>query len=425
MESPIFAVIGHGNEEPLNYGARLPVPSGTTVITLTKPGQPFSEDDAKRMWESMYEDPIMFNNPVANKGEIERLTQIQMRIYEAGTPMPPLRFSPESHFQTREVGISSYKLLIAGIYKLPLPSKYLSNKSLVWSDAPKLLNKKEINQLYSGEANKQIREDIERLAGGNLNTRDLRVANLTNEALFSYPIEDVLAMNGPGIYYFFNCRYVKGLKAKLSNFITRVLTDIKNAKNEFDAVEPQLPSVELLSSGPAAAGAPSSSALSSMNKSLEKWKLPGYERWASYKYQIYLQLSRFEEYLKTIHRDDALPEDKLHYLRDALLEGSFLAGNHELRGADPLSNNVLRSTYNNIKALKGPESEFILSASKFRHPVALLKRKHLQLFDEEFGPLLTRLPITRQLSNEGQARYTRAGGKRKDRLRRKTRRRRC
>lgn len=392
METPVFAVIGHGNEEPVEFNERPPVPPGYKVVLLTKPGQPFSELNASYLWKKMVSEPNLFENPIAAKHEIEtdNPDDVQFRIYEEGAPMPDMRFYPNSFFRSERES----KILLAGIYRLPLPfpSLHTGSKSGLGT-ATSIITEEDINTLYSGDENRQIRADI--LARFGVTSRIYEIAGLVEgQPEFSYTIEEVLAMNGPGVYYFFNCRYVKGLQKKLDGFLGRLYLDIQKTKDKLELEMPEVP----------------------FSKNTQAIRELWFTRW----FIANQEISAFKNRLKELEgASSMLPEDKLRWLRNILLEGSLLPENNSLRGK-PSSNNNIRAFMNNYKQLKGPEKGFHLTVFNKQNILAELKRRHLALYDEEFGSLFRHLPMTRQKSSVGQEKYTRKGGKRKGR---KTRRR--
>jgi hypothetical protein len=383
MAAPVFAVIGHGNEEPVEYEERTKVPPGYTVVLLTKPGQPFAAMDASFLWEKMYNEPSLFQDPIANKALIETASAgNQLRIYEEGAPMPAMRYYPQSYFP--EPSRYASKLLLAGIYKLPLPYPHMESKSITGSTTG-ALTESQFQELYSGDANRILRENIQEIAGPRI-----LMYKLLDENLFMYKIEDLLAMNGPGVYYFFNCRYVKGLKAKIEDFIGRIRADYASVlRTTFP--EP------------------------TDSKDLSLWTSHGYAlRGVFNRFNLLLQ--------ELLQATNMLPEEKLPWLRNILLDGTYLEGDEELikiKEREVLSNANLMVTIDKVRALQGTQSGF-WHRDNVDHFLALQKRKYLQMFDEEFGPLLRRLPLTRQKSNLGQAKYTRTGGKQKRRSRQKT-----
>jgi hypothetical protein len=116
-----------------------------------------------------------------------------------------------------------------------------------------------------------------------------------------------------------------------------------------------------------------------------------------------------------------LPEEKLPYLRNVLLEGTFAEGNDLLQGREPFADNVFQTFKERYTALNSYAEGFGLTYEKLEFLLAPHRRRYVEMFDEEFGPLLARLPLTRSLSAAGQTRYSGTAGKRK-RIKRKTRR---
>jgi hypothetical protein len=271
MATPVYMLLGHGNEEVVEYDARLPVPEGYTVVLLSFPGQPLSTYEADRVWGVMASNPDLFRNPVENRVEIRKQTGIQMRIYEAGIPCPEMRYYPEGSMDLRgSYGqIAGKRYYPAGMYTLPVPFPSLDNQVYTGSYS---LPISQIPTLYSGDLNERIRTRLLELPVVN---DSIPIASLKS---VEYPIHDVLTFAGPGIYYFFNCRYVKGLNDRFQAFIHQIVTDLKALK-----------SVET------------------------------YEEIQSIVDILVLQLERLKA-------DGRKPEDKLSVLRSLLLPGSGLPG---------------------------------------------------------------------------------------------------
>ena len=403
-ETPVYAVIGHGSEEPIPFEERFVVPEGYTIVLLTKPGQPFSSDSAESVWETMFKNANLFTNPVANKQAIEESTNVSLRIYEPGSRIPDMRYNPESFFPYQPAPPSFIKghkplarpayILHAGIYKLPLEfgnfdSKRINGglmnhfsgyRALTYSHLTYL----QLQSLYSGDANKKILEKIIERFGATPPVE--RLKELT------YQIQDLLPMNGPGVYYFFNCRYVRGLQTKLFDFIDRYIAELKKQISRMDEKMPPEP------------------------KTKEESMI--YSQWRSFWYLLYRDFGSIRDLLTELRTaSNMLPEEKLLWLRNILLNGSYLEGNNSLKGAAPIENEALQNTVTRMLALE--------RVPNHNHFFAPINRIFLKEFDEEFGTLQTRLHAIRTMSNVAQKKYN--GGKRKTKRKtnqRKTRRRR-
>jgi hypothetical protein len=387
MATPVFAVVGHGNEEPVPFNDRPIVPEGYTVVLLTKPGLPYTGENAGRLWESMYYTPDLYRNPVVNKEEIEARTYNHLRIYEEGSPMPAMRYYPHAvHEGTKETNA-------AGIYKLPLSFPSIRAQGIMFEDLTKDKNRtltaKEFQDLYSGNENRQIREKIIEVAGN-----PPSVQKIINKDFF-YAIEDVLAMNGPGVYYFMNCRYVK-IKQRIDNFVQRVFEDIEREIQELIALEP----TDLDS--------------------------PQHRRWAIELGGFDYLLSEFRNKLKYLRKPGGenfaatrLVEDKLPAIRKVLVERTSEEGNTVYK-TYRFSDNSARAGYNIMRSLN------VTKYNDYERAVGFLKKRYLKWFDDEFSPIMQFVPIARSRSEAGQAKYIRTvpaptGGKRKSRRNKKNR----
>jgi len=216
--TPVFALLGHGNEESIPYEERRPVPEGVTVVLFTEPGQPLPVWQAERIWDGMQENPELFQNPVANKARIQERTGTTLRIYESGAPLPAMIYYPEGSISLSD---GSTRYFPAGLYPIPVPFPTMAGMSIQKSGA---LVRENIEQLYSGDYNQRFRDlfKAELQQTGRVTLRKLRE--------FQFPIQTILQQ--PGVYYLLNCRFIKGLQDRVDTFLNHVLSRLVNGGHE-------------------------------------------------------------------------------------------------------------------------------------------------------------------------------------------------
>lgn len=215
--TPVFALLGHGNEAPIPYEDRERVPVGVTVVLFSAPGWPLPLYEAESIWGAMTDRPDLFQTPVQNKATIEDLLHMRMRIYEAGAPLPPMIFYPEGSMLSPG-GIPRY--YPAGVYKLPTTFPMMTAQSIQRIGG---LTRADINRLYSGEENQMFRDLFEPIL-----QRD-GVIPLQRLKEFQFPIHTLLTR--PGVYYLLNCRFVQGLKDRVDNFLRTIVSRISDGSN--------------------------------------------------------------------------------------------------------------------------------------------------------------------------------------------------
>jgi hypothetical protein len=291
------------------------------------------------LWDAMYTNPKRFQD--VREFKKNPTDSSNPRIYEAGSKLPDLRYNPQSTL--------GGNLFTSGIYQLPLQIDDWRNRHISKGQ----LNESDVNYIWSGHANETLRADIFRKFGPN----PLWQKEINNEDLFSFTIPQVLEMNGPGVYYFMNCRYMKGLKVKLHTLVDAYLKEVdpllakyKNIfnRNQYDAIN-------------------------------EK--------------RIRNEIKR----IKNIPYNFTSPEKKLPNIREQLSKVSTYN-----------ESNFANQTAKIIELEENEDRKEDL----FSYLFALLQRKYLEKFDQEFGYYLgPQLLATRALSNEAQARFT--GGKKR------------
>lgn len=341
--APVFAVIGHGNEETQEYEERFIVPDGYTVVLLTTSGQPLPAPIVNFLWSNMKENPSKFEDPIALKKTHSLVTT--PRIYEAGSKVPSLRYYPQSFMSGNYQNPS--RLYTSGIYKFPL--------EIIWDERfieKNMMSESEVDYIWSGDANKQLRSDIITKFG---KTPSL-YQDILSEQKFVYTIEEVLQMNGPGVYYFLNCRFVKGLGAKLHAFVKAYMDEFKEVEQLFTKYRKQLQGDE----------------------------------------EMAYELNHIQKTKETIQRildtptSSLIPEEKLPLIKIQLETNRFNNNNLD----DP----------NYIT-----ENDDVLNIIDYAF--GKLQKKYLAVFEEQFGTLPTRLLAMRTQSNLAQKKYN--GGKRK------------
>lgn len=217
--TPVFALLGHGNEESIPYEERRPVPEGVTVVLFTEPGQSLPVWQAELIWDGMRENPELFRDPVENKARIQELTGATLRIYQSGAPLPAMVYYPEGSVVS---AFGPTRYFPTGLYPIPVPFPTMAGKSIQKSGA---LVRENIEKLYSGEYNQRFRDlfESELQQTGRVTLRKLKE--------FQFPIQDILQQ--PGVYYLLNCRFIKGLQDRVDTFLKNVLSRIVNGGYEY------------------------------------------------------------------------------------------------------------------------------------------------------------------------------------------------
>lgn len=394
-----YIYLGHGNEDAVPYTERQIVPEGTIVVSFTKPGEGLEFQVSEKIIGAMHENDRLFQDPIRNKEEIERVTGQQIRIYEAGSLMPALYYYPVNDMPGTRGQINFYQ---SGIYQLPIPFHSLYD-TLV--NLP--LNNTKIENLYKGDLNDFLRRRLQSSEFQNEQGNFLLEKMLRGNT-FEYTASQLIEEMGSGVHYFLNCRGVKGLRQKLQTFTQEVVKDIDLRK---EALNSYIPDIQ-----------------NTFKNALE---------------YIHTKVIRdFKESL--LQRTTAnLPEKKLEGIRALFQSVPNPIENIYQNKDERKICQMIPKVCEKIRSIPTYEvlseyeiQQIVDEVFQQENPAAFdrnimkaliltpIQKKYIEIFNDLFGSLQARLPVTRQLSNAGQARYarTRTGGKQKKR--RKTLRRR-
>ena len=337
-----YVYIGHGNETTLPYEERQIVPEGHTIVLFRAPGRPLEGYVAKDIWKTMVDHPDLFHDPITNKKAIEDLLYDKIRIYPAGSRMPPMNYFPFSGMLT-----PPYDFYTGGIYTIPLPFK-----DLTYTPTNYIVSQSIIHEKYPGDLNKPIRDALLSLFKGK---KDLPLSILNT---LEYPIQDALSLTGPGVHYFFNCRYIKGLKMKMTGLIQEAIQELNVIINELIQHTKQMIMKY-------------KSPLTVLEYNPEIEELLGYKK-------------ELEEIQNHINRD--VPEDYLDKLRGFFLKDSFLED--EGRKTDTGEPNIISPE----------ELQNYLTGEKPEGRTLQFKRKYYQKYKDLFETLRKQINITRRKS---------------------------
>jgi hypothetical protein len=405
-ERTAYLYLGHGNEEAVPYEERKVVPEGSIVVSFTKPGEGIEFVVSDKIIRVMHENPALFQNPVANKDEIERLTGETIRIYEAGSLMPALHYFPLNDGPGRIVGQSN--VYRSGVYQLPFEFDTLYELPILRAPVTRDI----LRSVFKGSTNEFVLQTLLRTQEENVITRFYDIDKLRE---FQFPAYEILREVGSGVHYFLNCRGVRGLRKKLQTFVQDINGDIDNRKLEVDSYIP-------------------------MN-------IHGLYRKVFEKIHTYI-FDEFKDSLNNLHLDIPprttanLPENKLQPLYNLLAydpETPIVENPYKNKDMHTICNTMISTICDIVdkQKLQGiPEAmEGIqeMIAGLFQPPaipdkkrmadllLGPIKQKYVELFNMEFRPLRERLTVTRQMSSEGQARYVARGGRKTKKMKKQKR----
>lgn len=398
-EIDTYVYLGHGNEEAVPYEEREVVPEGSTVVSFTKPGEGIHSTVTNKIISIMRTNPGLFKDPVQNKEEIERITGEQIRIYKAGSLMPTLHYYPVNDGPGAR---GQWNFYASGVYKLPL--QYFNNLYETIKFSP--LDTTKLEGLFQGDPNQSL---LQTLLSGDFRNQSGR-PSLEKLQNFEYPAIDMI---GPGVHYFLNCRGVKGLRQRVETFFQDLVRDLDKREEDLNLYL-QLESVN-------------KEALEYIHRKVIN----------SFKQSLLALKPRVPALTS-----ENLAERKLEGIRK-LLESRApknVDNIYENKDNQKICTTMIPKICEKIRSLEVHQSNdiprsIVDEVFEQENPVAWdrsimtaliltpIQKKYAQIFDEIFGALQTSLPVTRQLSNSGQAQYatTRRGGKRKQKQKQKRR----
>ena len=197
-EIPVYFVLGHGQEVPIEYEERNVLPKGYTLITETECGKvTYLTHLRKLINASTHVDLSVFEKPT--KQALKDATGLDYFIYREGDPIPSMRFSAFSVFP--KLGYAT----LSGIHKLPIQP---GMPRVPIEKIPELSD-----EIFTKSAIFPKQKDIKTF--------------LQQKSYKEYPIIDLftfMKVNGPGVYYFPICRQISPFFTPEFDTLIEVLT---------------------------------------------------------------------------------------------------------------------------------------------------------------------------------------------------------
>lgn len=209
---PIYALMGHGNEDIVTP-VRIVVPAKTTIVMFAQCGESTYADKFCRLLD-LFRDKSnerLFNNPQLHLKELCRLIRVtfsDVKIYLPGMTMPNLSYDPFAVHPTNS--------LPCGVKEFPYVSSYFPRRPLVLqtneclhyevpiteTDVP---TPQQVNQLFEHSLYPTPADVMAAMASHGTKTME------GMSDTFFEPLIDTLHRIGPGIYYYSQCRSVPEL----------------------------------------------------------------------------------------------------------------------------------------------------------------------------------------------------------------------
>jgi hypothetical protein len=207
-----FLILGHGQEDIVDFNERPELPAGYTLVTIAECGVVTLEEDVCPLVEAFGQETNrhIFANPIANSTAIETFMRgKQIHIYTAGNKYPKLEIQYFLDWPTER----NTKITKSGTYKFPLdPAKFQIAPGATFMDRLfKLIGP------YKGFM-KGLPDDFspkEMFEGSMFPTLDFVEAAVNADPKpnssdlkeqLTKPLEEVFEAGGPGIYYYVVCR---------------------------------------------------------------------------------------------------------------------------------------------------------------------------------------------------------------------------
>jgi hypothetical protein len=100
--TPVYIMLGHGDEELLPPKYRLTVPRGITLVTITECGVLSYDSNIGRLMDVLHDlrtrRPDVIRDPRKHKLYLQRLLGFEIHVYKPGDQFPLLRYSSTSNF---------------------------------------------------------------------------------------------------------------------------------------------------------------------------------------------------------------------------------------------------------------------------------------------------------------------------------------
>lgn len=307
-------ILGHGFEEDIAFKDRDIMPPGYTLVALTDFGTPaiLSENCA---FMKAFADPSnlsIFEDPRTNKEWLSKLLgNRSIRIYEPGAAYPKLYASMVSQFKFNSTEMTYG---ISGVYDFPLPLKTLRAGT---EPCEENFDKVKIKQNYNFIENEaDIPRFINNAYGESLlPTKDQVTAifdrdkktKLTYEfdpnsldKLLTMSIKDIMAAQGPGIYYHVICRSIKKT-ASIDTFEELI-------KQIAEAIDQNFPHEEIASANGTSFSNPRA------NKYKEFLGIEGKQKWGSHINDVITYLKTDKRTVERMGYNDPKLDDLLSKL---------------------------------------------------------------------------------------------------------------
>jgi len=212
-----FLILGHGQEDVVDFEERPILPAGYTLITIAECGIITLEEDVCPLVEAFSQDinrPV-FLNPNAHKSSIEGFMRGKpIHIYRAGMKYPKLEIQFFLDWPTER----NTKIMKSGTYKFPLSAAdFQIGTGSTFSE--KMF--KMIGPYIGFMKNLPADFDAKLMFDGSiLPTTTTVVSEIeknkssgTLKSKLTIPLEDVLRVGGPGVYYYVVCRSPRLVKS--------------------------------------------------------------------------------------------------------------------------------------------------------------------------------------------------------------------
>lgn len=193
-DPPIYIMLGHGAENPVDFDKREIFPTGPLgpwstqpfmLVTSTECGSTTTSNQLSHLIEVLKANKELAKDPYTNRDELGRLLGFEIRVYKPGDRYPSLLFAPKSFHRNDSV----YDL--SGVVNL----NALRESDIEFIKHPESVAEKSEKEIIAKSWEKSLypkKEDIK---------------SLNDRILEATPVEFVFSALGPGIYYFPVCRF--------------------------------------------------------------------------------------------------------------------------------------------------------------------------------------------------------------------------
>jgi len=205
-----FLILGHGEEEIVEFGERPVLPAGYTLVTIEECGIVTTEENVCPLVEAFSQEVnrAIFQDPRANKATIERFMRGKgIHIYNAGNRYPRLSIQFFLDWPTP----THTKISKTGTYRFPLDGaafqvgpggtfqermfKLIGPYTGYMDDLPADFNARE---MFDGSIVPTL-ERVEEVYAATRSSSQIKKA-------LTIPLETVFETGGPGVYYYVVCR---------------------------------------------------------------------------------------------------------------------------------------------------------------------------------------------------------------------------